>query len=221
MTNDVKFDKAEKRLMRLFAFFAVIILVSQVLQFFNGRNNDSDYHKMLVSRMIIVESSQRIMIETTSIHRSLLNMIIDSDPKQIDAFSDIASSSFLASEHEIEEIEKNIFTKKQKEEIDTMRLNNKAYENACHQLLVLLAIDKEKAVEYKKDVVRPAFEKCQQAQTDLIEILNNDLQQESDRVASASFKSSILILVLGISPFLLFLIYLVFQSSRIFFNEFS
>lgn len=221
MNNDVKFEKSEKRILRLIALFAVIILVSQVMQFINSRNNDNEYRKMLVSRMIIVENSQKIMVETTYIHRLLLNLLIKSSPAEVETFKDISSESFNSIQRETETIEKTVFTTGQSDKKSEILLNTKEYEKACRQFLVLLETDKVKALEFKNVEVRPAFEKCQQVQTDLINVLNNDLQAESDKIATASIYYSVLILLLGISPFLLLVIYLVFQSSRILYNEFS
>jgi len=221
MNKNIEFDKAEKRLLRLFAFFAVIILVSQVLQFMNTRNNDNEYRKILVSRMIIVETSQRMMVQTTEIHRALLNTLIVPEQEQIAAFNDVAALSFLTNKRDMETIEKNVFTTTQLEKKNSMKQCTQSYEDACRQFILLLESDKSKAIEYKNSVVRPAFENCQQVQTDLIDTLNKDLQAESDKIASASTKSSIIILILGISPFLLLVIYLVFQSSRIIIDEFS
>lgn len=220
MTNDVKFERSEKRLLWVFGLFALIILVSQVLQFTNSRNNENEYRKMLVSRMIVVETSQKIMVETTAIHRSLLNLLIAAKPGEIENFRDISASSFLEMQREIEAIDKNIFTTAQSEKKSELAALTKEYEQLCKQFLVLLETDNAKALDYKNAFVRPAFEKCQLAQTELINILNNDLQSESDKLTSASATSSIVILLLGISPFLLFGLYFLFQSSRVLYYEF-
>jgi hypothetical protein len=220
MTNDVKFEKSEKRLLWVFGLFALIILVSQVLQFTNSRNNENEYRKMLVSRMIVVETSQKIMVETTAIHRSLLNLLIAAKPGEIENFRDISSSSFLEMQREIETIDKNIFTTAQSDKKTELAALTKEYEQLCKQFLSLLETDNAKALEYKNTAIRPAFEKCQLAQTELVNILNNDLQSESDKLTSASTTSSIVILLLGISPFLLFALYFLFQSSRIVYYEF-
>jgi hypothetical protein len=106
MTNDVKFEKSEKRLLWVFGLFALIILVSQVLQFTNSRNNENEYRKMLVSRMIVVETSQKIMVETTAIHRSLLNLLIAAKPGEIENFRDISTSSFLKCSAKLKQLTK-------------------------------------------------------------------------------------------------------------------
>lgn len=220
MGEDIKFEKSEKRMLWVFGLFAVLILVSQVLQFTTSRNNENEYRKMLVSRMIVVETSQKIMVETTAIHRSLLNLLITVKPGEIENFRDISSSSFSEMQREIETINKNIFTTAQSDKKTELATFTKEYEQSCKQFLTLLETDNAKALEYKNAFVRPAFEKCQLAQTELVNILNNDLQVESDKLTSASAISSIVILLLGISPFLLFALYFLFQSSRIVYYEF-
>jgi hypothetical protein len=217
--NDVKFEKSEKRLLWVLALFAIIILVSQVLQFTNSRNNENEYRKMLVSRMIIVETSQKIMVETTAIHRSLLNLLIAAKPGEIENFRDIATSSFSEMQREIRTIDKNIFTTAQSDKKAELATFTREYEQSSKQFLTLLETDIAKALDYKNTVVRPAFEKCQLAQTELVNTLNNDLQSESDKLTSASALSSVIILLLGISPFLLFALYFLFQSSRVLYYE--
>lgn len=220
MREDVKFEKSEKRLLWLFGLFALVILVSQVLQFTNSRNNENEYRKMLVSRMIVVETSQKIMVETTAIHRSLLNLLITIKPGEIENFRDISASSFSEIHREIEAIDENVFTTAQSDKKMELAAFTKEYEQFCMQFLMLLETDHTKALEYKNAYVRPAFEKCQLAQTELINILNNDLQSQSDKLTSDATSSSIIILLFGISPFLLLAIYLLFQSSRILYYEF-
>lgn len=220
MNEDVKFEKNEKRLLWLLGLFAVVILVSQVLQFTNSRNNENEYRKILVSRMIVVETSQKIMVETTAIHRSLLNLLIAAKPGEIENFRDISASLFAEMQREIETIDKNIFTTAQSDKKKELTAFIKEYEQSCKQFLTLLETDNAKALDYKNAFVRPAFEKCQMAQTELINILNNDLQSEGDKLTSASATSSVIILLLGISPFLFFVLYFLFQSSRIVYYEF-
>ncbi len=220
MVEDIKFENSEKRLLWLFGLFALVILVSQVLQFTNSRNNENEYRKMLVSRMIVVETSQKIMVETTAIHRSLLNLLITIRPGEIENFRDISVSSFSEIQREIEAIDENVFTTAQSDKKSELATFTKEYEQFCKQFLMLLETDHAKALEYKNAYVRPAFEKCQFAQTELVNILNNDLHSESDKLTSDATSSSIIILLFGISPFLLLAIYFLFQSSRILYYEF-
>jgi hypothetical protein len=118
-------------------------------------------------------------------------------------------------QREIETIDKNIFTTAQSEKKSELAALTKEYEQFCKQFLTLLETDNAKALEYKNAVIRPAFEKCQLAQTELVNILNNDLQAESDKLTSASATSSIVILLLGISPFLLFALYFWFSRHAL------
>lgn len=219
MVNNVKFEKSEKRLLRILALFAVLILVAQVLQYFNNRRSETDYRKMLASSMQIVETSQNIIVETTNVQRTLRSLIDIGNPNDVIVFKELLENSFPAIQGKIASIETNMFTSRQLAKKNEMAVLSKAYEKTCNDFLAVFETDKIKALEFRNTVVRPAFEKCQQAQTDLITILNSDLQTESNRIAVASNRTSLVILLLGISPFLLLLAYLLFQSSRILYYE--
>jgi hypothetical protein len=220
MAEEIKFEKSEKRLLRIFAFFALVVLVSQILQFVNNRNNESEYRKMIVSSMLIVETSQDIIVETTNVQRTLRSLLDVGNPNDIVVFKDLLQTSFPELQTKIERIDEGMFTSRQLAKKNEMALLNKEYEKTCREFLNVFEHDRTQALDFRNKVVRPAFEKCQQAQTDLINILNEDLQAESDKIASASTWSSVIILLLGISPFILLFSYLLFQSSRILYYEF-
>ena len=220
MVNDVKFEKSEKRMLRIFAFFAVVVLVSQIMQYINNRDNESKYQGMLVSMMKVVETSQDISVETTIVQRSLRSLLDVGNPNDILVFKELLQSSFPDIQNKIESMEMSMFSTQQLANKNEMSLVSKEYEKSCHEFLAVFETDKTKALDFRNKVVRPAFEKCQQTQTDLIDILNSDLQTESDRISAASNLSSVIILLLGISPFLFLFGYLLFQSSKIFYYEF-
>ncbi len=221
MKDNLKFEKAEKRLLGLFGLFAVIILVSQVLQFMNNRKNDREYRKMLVSLMIIVETSQDIMVETMTVHRASRSLLDSDSPSQVSEYRETVSVAFPEMQNKLGTLDQHIFTPGQSSVKNDLSVSLTEYEQSCRNFLSLLATDKAKAEEFRNSTIKPGFEKCQHAQVELIRTLNTDLQMESERMASASTLSSILILLLGISPFIFLVLYLVFQSSKVVYNEFS
>lgn len=219
LENDVKFSRSEKRVLLLLALFLIMILASQVLQFLNNRNNENEYRKILASRMATVESIQKTTTELTSVHRALLNLLISSSPAEVEKFNDIKSSAFLALEREMVAIANNIFSAPQSDKAGKIESEIREYKNATNDFLVILEKDKARAVEFKNTRIRPAFEAFQKAQSEFIATLNADLQAESDKLTQASITASLLILLLGISPFILFLLYFIVQSSRILYHE--
>ena len=213
--NEPKFDGKEKIIAIFFVFFAVIVIIAQVLQYTNTKKTDQKYSEIISSKNSAIHATHSILIQSSTIQRTLFNLTLNSDPEQVGILMERLTKAAKHNEDDLAVL-KNTFSSDNKEEQELLgRIirANEAYKDRYKTYMKLLN-KKEKTKDelqtYRLTIMRPALDGYQGLQQELLTMFTNDFEKQSMQLSESNSRTSWTLLVLGMSPYLFVLLSLVY-----------
>ncbi len=202
MTDDgPRFTRKEFNQIRYLFYFAVFIILFQVFQYITTKNALEKYKILFshVREMVILTNS--VSLETSTIHRAILNLSFSSDSSDVVLFRKKLADSEIKIENKIAIIENKIITYdlysfEKTLLFENLKLAKKQYTEGYGNYFTLLS-DSSKAVNFRRKILRPALDEFQRHQFLFIERFFVDQKILIDSIAEDSDKTGFRLLITG------------------------
>ena len=184
--------------------FALVILISQVLQFINTQIIDNKHNKYLIEKHEVTNASEEALIQSSRIQRALLNQAIATDSLEKKEIQARILSCEQKNEGALAAMAKGRFII---EDFDLLFLKiwnaEQVYKSAYgFYLSFLVAGDRNKALAYKNATLRPALESYQELLQKLLTRISTSALEESQEITTYTNVSGWILFLLGISPYI-------------------
>lgn len=215
--NDSKFDGKDKLVSIFFVFFAIIIIISQILQFTNAKKTNEKYAAIISSKNKAIHATHTILISSSTIQRSLFNLTLspDSTSGEVAKVKERLSLAIKNNEDNLVNL-KSSFGSDNKEEQELLKkidAANESYGKAYRTYLQLLASNEKSNEELQKfrlTILRPALDLYQSLQQELLTMLTNDFEKQSQLLSESGNRTGWTLLILGMSPYIFIFLSLIY-----------
>lgn len=205
--DDLTFDKKDRIISTFFIVFALIVFISQVLQFFHSRTIDRQYSEIISSKNIAIHATHSILIQSSTIQRTLFNLTVSKDSNELRNQRQKLLTAIQKNEADINSL-KISFADANKDEQDLVQkiLNaNQEYKNKYNEYLTLISNKETKTdvlFDFRLHQLRPILDTYQNLQQDLLTALTNDFENQSDLLTEYNKKTGWTLLLFGLSPYI-------------------
>ena len=207
------------KVFKIFLVFALILLLSQVLQFINTKIIDNKHNRYLIQKNELTSASQAALLHSSRVQRALLNMAITTDPAEKKELHERIVSGQKKNEEALAVIGKGVFFMLDNHDMlfSSIQKASLSYKSTYDSYLHFLAAgERNKALELKNLALRPALETYQELLQKLLMQMSAKAILESKEITTYTDVSSGILFLLGISPFIYMisaLVYAIFKND--------
>jgi hypothetical protein len=216
----VTFTTREKTQLKFLIGFGFFILIFQVFQFINTRRANENYLEMIKGRDKLIVSVHSILLESSTLQRSLLSLDLANDTAEVNKMDQRISNS----EQKIEELIGLISADTAVNHKEVSLLLTKlmddyfAYKSTFRNFIKILEGNNETLIEgYRKKELRHALELFQRSQTEFLQMLLKIEKIQVGNVSEKTNKTGLILLITGnivLLLILLLMVYILFTESK-------
>lgn len=209
ITVDERLKKSDLKIILFFLFFIIMIISSLILLFLNTRKIDKDYSNYIIKHNELINASTTYLHESSVMQRRLLNLAIVVEPIEKKQCKERFKAAYIKNQTAFNLIKAQLLQEDSKNSaiINEAQIASKEYINAGLKFEeLLLTNNREEISSFLSTSLRPKLAVYQEKQMQIFEQISRHSISYSEKMNSYSNITSIIILIIGLFPFL-FVIY--------------
>lgn len=198
-----RFTKTEFRQIKYILYFVVFIVIFQVFQYVTTKRATHRYREHFGQATEIVILTNSVAFEIANIHRAILNLSFTADSSEVRQFRDKLSRSEKVLDEKMALIEDkivshNLYTQEKTLFFAELKQATEVYHRKYRRYLSMLqTASTEGQLNFRRNVLRPALESCQERQDAFIVRVFSDERRSVERIASEADHTAFNLLIGG------------------------